>query len=106
MQRPYLMVYERPEKHDGPTYIGQWMDGPYAAKWIKLRSNEKRRNFDLETGEPLEWLDGELAKAKLYKMQNYSYDSLTEIYSSDSLIAQNFKEGVASIRDVLWEIEW
>ena len=101
------MVSRKPEKFSGPEYVGQWMSGPDAVMWIKFRSNEKVRHHDPETGEPLGgYAPGELAKARLYKLQNYEYESLTQIYDSESLIAQNFIEGVASMQDLLFEIDF
>jgi hypothetical protein len=124
MNKPYLMVFEHHRQIHVPGegykgvshWVGHWLTGPEAANWIAIRSNEQRPDYDArEKGAPrldstsldTPWIKGNLKEAKLYKLLvEGEYDTLQCIYSSDSLSASQFCDGVLSMQDLLFDIEW
>ena len=113
IDKPYLIVWKNEAKN---RVEGNWYTAVEAVNFIKYRSNPKRPKMDVKADQgtvvnrhdpDVEWLPGELVEAKMYKMAGHrDYASIELIYDSNSLIATNFKEGVATIQDVLWEVEW
>lgn len=111
--KPYLLVY-RSVSERTPEFVGTWKTGPEAAAWISNHSNPKRVDINVKAGDPTDpfdpntkWKLGDLVDAKLYKIAvSGVYDTLVEIYNSDSFSATAFKEGTIKMQDLLWDIEW
>lgn len=105
--RPYLMVWKNEKKNRWEHF---WASGTDIVLFLKGACSPKR--YDPTSEHPRDhidskWIDAYMPEFTLWKMELPGvYESLYEIFHSDELVAINYREGVAEMNDVLWEIEW
>lgn len=104
--RPYLIIWRIPPTDRRAEFQHGWFTSEEVGNFFRNHSNPKRPKAQFVNPEDIEWLPGELIDMKMYKQEfHHDYDSIHEIFNSDSLAAQRFREG-SSLNDLFWEIEW
>ena len=104
--RPYLIIWRIPPSKTRAEYQHGWYTAEEVGRFFRNHSNPTRAKDIHVDPDKIVYLPAELIDMKMYKQEfHHDYDSIHEIFNSDSLAAQRFREG-SSLNDLLWEIEW